>query len=40
VKSLYHSQGGASPVMPHAPMANVYYGPDEKSPNDMRFLKL
>jgi len=25
---------------PHAPMAEVYYGPDEPSPNDMQFSKL
>jgi len=36
----YHSQGGATPVTPHAPMANVYYDPDGPSPNDMRFSKL
>ena len=39
-ESLYHSQGGATPLMPHAPMADVYYGPDGPSPNDMRFSKL
>jgi len=39
-ESLYHSQRGASPVTPHAPMADVYYGPDGPSPNDMRFSKL
>jgi len=33
-ESLYHSQGGV------APMADVYYGPDGPSPNDMRFSKL
>jgi len=27
-------------VAPHAPMADVYYGPDGPSPNDMRFSKL
>jgi len=27
-------------VAPHAPMADVYYGPDGRSPNDMRFSKL
>jgi len=31
-ESLYHSQGGATPLMP---MADVYYGPDGPSPNDM-----
>jgi len=39
-ESLYHSQGGATPVTPHAPMADVYYGPDEPSANDVRFSKL
>jgi len=39
-ESLYHSQGGATPVTPHAPMADVYYGPDGPSPNDMWFSKL
>jgi len=39
-ESLYHSQGGATPLTPHAPMADVYYGPDGPSPNDMRFSKL
>jgi len=38
--SLYHSQGAATPLKPHAPMADVYYGPDGPSPNDMRFSKL
>jgi len=27
-------------VVPHAPMADVYYGLDGPSPNDMRFSKL
>jgi len=27
-------------LWPHAPMADVYYGPDGPSPNDMRFSKL
>ena len=39
-ESLYHSQGGATPLTPHAPMADVYYCPDGPSPNDMRFSKL
>jgi len=39
-ESLYHSQNGATPLTPHAPMADVYYGPDGPSPNDMRFSKL
>jgi len=39
-ESLYHSQGGATPVTPHAPIADVYYGPDGPSPNDMQFSKL
>jgi len=39
-ESLYHLQGGATLLTPHAPMAEVYYGPDGPSPNDMRFLKL
>jgi len=25
---------------PHAPMGDVYYGPDGPSPSDMRFSKL
>jgi len=25
---------------PHAPMADVYYGPDGPSPDDMQFSKL
>jgi len=24
-ESLYHSQGGATPLTPHAPMAEVYF---------------
>jgi len=39
-ESLYHSQGGATPLTPHAPMADVYYGSDGPSPNDIRFSKL
>jgi len=39
-ESLYHSQWGAMPLMPHAPTAEGYYGPDGPSPNDMRFSKL
>jgi len=39
-ESLYHSQGGATPLTLHAPTAEVYYGPDGPSPNDMRFSKL
>jgi len=39
-ESLYHLQGSATPLTPHAPMADVYYGPDGPSPNDMRFSKL
>jgi len=39
ISSLYHSQGGATPATPHAPMADVYYGPDGPSPNDMQFSK-
>jgi len=39
-ESLCHSQGGAAPLTPLAPMAEVYYGPDGPSPNDMRFSKL
>jgi len=35
-ESLYHSQGGATPVTPHMPMADVCYGTDGPSPNDMR----
>jgi len=39
-ESLYHSQDGATPLTPHVPMADVYYGPNGQSPNDMRFSKL
>jgi len=39
-ENLYHSKGGATPLTPHAPTAEVYYGPDGPSPNDMRFSKL
>jgi len=39
-ESLYHSQGGATSLTPHAFMAEVYYGPDGPSPNDMQFSKL
>jgi len=34
-ESLYRSQGGATPLTPHVPMAEVYCGPDGPSPNDM-----
>jgi len=34
-ESLYHLQGGATPLTPHTPMANMYYGPDGPSPNDI-----
>ena len=27
-------------LTPHAPMADVYYGPDGPSPSDMQFSKL
>jgi len=37
-ESLYHSQGGATPLTSHAwPMCII---PDGPSPNDVRFLKL
>jgi len=36
---IIHKKAPPSPT-PHAPMANVYYGPDGPSPSDMRFLKL
>jgi len=39
-KSLYHSQSGATLLTPRLPMADVYYGPDGTSPNDVRFSKL
>jgi len=39
-ESLHHSQGGATPLTPHAPTVEVYYGPDGPSSNDMRFSKL
>ena len=36
---IIHKEAPPSPT-PHAPMAEVYYGPDGPSPNDMRFSKL
>jgi len=36
---IIHKKAPPSP-MPHAPMADVYYGPDGPSPSDMRFSKL
>ena len=36
---IIHKEAPPSPT-PRAPMAEVYYGPDGPSPNDMRFLKL
>jgi len=32
-ESLYHSQGGATPLTPHAPTAEVYYGLDFRNYN-------
>jgi len=36
---IIHKEAPPSPT-PHASMAEVYYGPDGPSPNDMRFSKL
>jgi len=36
---IIHKEAPPSPP-PHAPMADVYYGPDGPSPSDMRFSKL
>jgi len=36
---IIHKEAPPSPT-PHVPMAEVYYGPDGPSPNDMRFSKL
>jgi len=36
---IIHKEVPPSPT-PHAPMAEMYYGPDGPSPNDMRFSKL
>jgi len=36
---IIHKEAPPSPT-PHAPMADVYYGPDGPSPSDTRFLKL
>ena len=36
---VIHKEAPPSPT-PHAPMADVYYGPDGPSLSDMRFLKL
>jgi len=36
---IIHKEAPPSPT-PRAPMAEVYYGLDGPSPNDMRFLKL
>jgi len=36
---IIHKEAPPSPT-PHAPMADVYYGPDWPSPSDMRFSKL
>ena len=36
---IIHKEAPPSPT-PHAPMADVYYGPDGPSPSDMRFSKL
>jgi len=38
--SLYHSKKAPPSPTPHAPMADVYYGPDGPSPSGMRFSKL
>jgi len=36
---IIHKEAPPSPT-PHAPMTEVYYGPDGPSPNDIRFSKL
>jgi len=36
---IIHKEAPPSPT-PHAPMADVYYGPDGPSPSDMQFSKL
>jgi len=36
---IIHKEAPLSPT-PHTPMAEVYYGPDGLSPNDMQFSKL
>jgi len=36
---IIHEEAPPSPT-PHAPMADVDYGPDGPSPSDMRFSKL
>jgi len=36
---IIHKKAPPSATL-HAPMAEVYYGPDGPSPNDMRFSKL
>ena len=36
---IIHKEAPPSPT-PHAPMADVYYGPDGPSPSDTRFWKL
>jgi len=36
---IIHKEAPPSPTL-HAPMADVYYGPNGPSPSDMRFSKL
>jgi len=36
---IIHKEAPPSPT-PHAPMADVYWGPDGPSPSDMQFSKL
>jgi len=36
---IIHKEAPPTPT-PHAPMVDVYYGPDGPSPSDMRFSKL
>jgi len=36
---IIHKEAPPSPT-PHAPMADVFYGPDGSSPSDMQFSKL
>ena len=36
---IIHKEAPPSPT-PHAPMADVYHGPDGPTPSDMRFSKL
>jgi len=36
---IIHKEAPPSPT-PHAPVADVYYGPDGPSPSDIQFSKL